>query len=221
MIPAISAAGQTGAPVNAEQNTQRSALASDFETFLRMLTVQARNQDPLEPLDSSEYASQLAQFSMVEQQVKANELLSGLTQVLGAVDLNQLAGWVGMDVKAAAPFRFENSPITLFAQANPAADRAELVIRNAQGTEVDRIKVPTDQSAFDWAGADGSGQPLPAGTYAASLESFSGDKLLSNAPAAVFSRVVEAKTDDGTVALTLDSGAEVLVSEVTQIRTGA
>ena len=43
------------------------AISSDFDTFLRMLTVQMRNQDPLDPIDSADYAVQLATFSGVEQ----------------------------------------------------------------------------------------------------------------------------------------------------------
>ena len=51
----------------ADTGSALSAVTSDFETFLNMLTAQAKDQDPLEPIDSTEYAAQLAQFSMVEQ----------------------------------------------------------------------------------------------------------------------------------------------------------
>ncbi|MEP0702358.1 MAG: flagellar hook capping FlgD N-terminal domain-containing protein, partial [Lentilitoribacter sp.] len=61
-------AAQVTSQVTSAQTETSNALASDFETFLKMLTAQARYQDPLEPIDSSEYAAQLAQFSMVEQQ---------------------------------------------------------------------------------------------------------------------------------------------------------
>ena len=67
----------SGATSAAPLPTQ-SALSADFETFIKMLTTQAKYQDPLEPLDSSEYAAQLAQFSMVEQQVLSNDLLKWL-----------------------------------------------------------------------------------------------------------------------------------------------
>ncbi len=218
----INATNSATPPTSVTTNSaQSSALTSDFETFLRMLTVQARNQDPLEPLDSSEYASQLAQFSMVEQQVKANELLSALTQTLGAVNLEQLGSWVGMDVQVPAPFRFENQPITIFAQAEATADAAKLVIRNDQGEIVDRITVPIDATEFDWSGVDDTGSPLPAGAYSATLESFKDGKRLSSVSASVFSRVVEAQIGDGAIMLTLNSGAKVAVETVRQIRTGA
>lgn len=218
----ITATNSATASTTATSGTaQPSAISSDFETFLRMMTAQARNQDPLEPLDSSEYASQLAQFSMVEQQVKANDLLLALNQTMSAVSLEQLGSWVGMDVEVAAPFHFEDEPITIFAQADAAADTAELVIEDAQGTVVDRITVPINQTEFEWAGVDDAGNPLPAGSYSASLESFRNGNKIAETPASAFSRVVEAQIGNGAIMLTLDSGASVAVESVMQIRTGA
>lgn len=205
-------------PVSSSRN---SALTSDFETFLLMLTTQAQNQDPLEPLDSAEYASQLAQFSMVEQQVQTNDLLKALTTSLGSVNLEELANWVGMNVRTASAFRFDGAPVTLFAKPALAADEAVLVIRDSSDKVIDRIKMPEPVSEFVWAGTDSSGNPLPAGIYKATLESYKNDELLSEQLAAAFSRVVEAQVGDDSVLLTLDSGQVVSADLVTAVRTGA
>ena len=74
----------------------KAVLSSDFETFLKMLTVQMENQDPLNPVESTEFATQLATFSGVEQQVQTNDLLKSLGAQLGAMNVSQLSGWVGM-----------------------------------------------------------------------------------------------------------------------------
>ncbi len=221
MITPASNAPQSTISPKAAGGSQASGLTSDFETFLRMLTAQARNQDPLEPLDSSEYASQLAQFSMVEQQVRTNDMLSGVAQTLGNAHLGQLVNWVGMDVQVAAPFQFDDSPIAMFAAADPDADRSELVVRDAQGAVVNRTPIPIDQTEFVWAGVDQAGNPLPPGTYSATLDSFKGRDVLASTPAAVFSRVVQAQVSGDEIVLTLESGAEVSTDAVTQIRTGA
>ncbi len=202
------------------ETAQASALSSDFETFLLMLTAQARNQDPLEPLDSSEYASQLAQFSMVEQQVQTNDLLSSLTAALGSMGLDELSSWVGMDVRTEAAFQFNGQPVTLFAQADAAADAAFMVIRDANDTAIDRIPVNPDDTEFVWAGTDDSGGPLAVGSYSASLESYKNNELLSDRLAAAYGRVLEAQVADGSVRLSLDSGAVVYTDQVTAIRTG-
>lgn len=211
---------QQNAAARTPEPTQASALSSDFETFLLMLTAQARNQDPLEPLDSSEYASQLAQFSMVEQQVQTNDLLSTLTTALGGQTLDELSSWVGMDVRTASAFQFDGQPVTLFAQADATADAAYMVIRDENDTEIDRIPVNLHNTEFVWAGTDGSGTPLAEGRYSATLESYKDSELLSERLAAAYSRVVEAQVADGSVQLSLDSGAVVHADQVTGIRTG-
>ncbi|KJV08303.1 hypothetical protein VZ95_18670, partial [Elstera litoralis] len=47
----------------------RNSVASTYDNFLKLLTTQLKNQDPLDPTDSSEFTNQLVQFSQVEQQI--------------------------------------------------------------------------------------------------------------------------------------------------------
>ncbi len=197
-----------------------ASVASDFDTFMLLMTTQAQNQDPLEPMDSTEYASQLAQFSMVEQQVQTNDLLSELAMSLGSVNLEELASWVGMDVQTTAAFRFDGEPVTLPAQAVPAADSAIMVIRDNDGAVIDKVSVPPTEAGFVWAGTASDGTPLPAGTYSATLESYDGEELLSAQPVASYNKVVEAQVGDDTVLLTLESGEVVPAGMVTAVRTG-
>ncbi|MEM9125976.1 MAG: flagellar hook capping FlgD N-terminal domain-containing protein, partial [Pseudomonadota bacterium] len=184
-------------------------------------TAQARNQDPLEPLDSSQYASQLAQFSMVEQQVQTNDLLSSLSNALGGVKLDELANWVGMDVRTASAFQFDGRPVTLFAAPDATADEVFLVVRSSDGTVIERAGVSPQEAEFVWAGTDSSGQPIASGTYVATLESYRDGTLLSENTAASYGRVREAQAGDDTVLLTLTSGVQVTADQVTAIRTGA
>ena len=79
-IPPTSPAVQPTATQPAASNN--SVISSDFKTFLNMLTVQMKNQDPLDPIKSEDYAVQLATFSGVEQQVKTNDLISQMTITL-------------------------------------------------------------------------------------------------------------------------------------------
>src|SRR5690606_25523957 len=93
---------------------QGTLIDSDFETFLVMLTTQMQNQDPLNPIQSSDYAAQLATFSGVEQQVKTNTLLESLSTQLGLSGMAQMAAWVGMEARVTAPVLFEGTPLTLY-----------------------------------------------------------------------------------------------------------
>lgn len=194
-------------------------LSSDFETFLKMLTAQAKYQDPLEPIDSSEYASQLAQFSAVEQQVLSNDLLTALVGQMGTSNMAQLAGWVGMDARSTAPVSFDGSPITL--QPNPMsiADSAFLVVRNAAGNEVQRSAIPVSSEPVQWAGVGDNGTPFPVGDYSFEVESFAGGELVLSNPVEAYARIVEARNNrSGQVELILQGGQSVLPGEITALR---
>ena len=49
--------------------TDSKSIAGNFDTFLSLLTTQLKNQNPLDPLDTNQFTSQLVQFSSVEQQL--------------------------------------------------------------------------------------------------------------------------------------------------------
>ena len=125
-------------------------LGSDFEVFLQMLTAQAQYQDPLEPMDNSEYAAQLAQFSMVEQQVMTNDLMQQLMVSLGSNTMSSAANWIGMEALIEGPAQYDGTPVTISPNPPVTADRVDLIVFNAQGQEVQRIQIPTDSDPISW-----------------------------------------------------------------------
>ena len=77
-----------------------SSLAENFDTFLTLLTVQLQNQDPLDPLDTNEFTSQLVQFTAVEQAIATNNNLESL---IGLTELSHAAtriSYLGKEVEA-------------------------------------------------------------------------------------------------------------------------
>lgn len=211
--PGITPSQQTG-----QATTAQSVISSDFETFLVMLTTQLENQDPLNPVDSSDYAVQLATFSSVEQQVQTNDLLKGLSEQMGLMGMAQLAGWVGMEARAPVAANFDGTPVTLSPHPASAAQETILVVTNADGNEVERIDIAVSSEAITWAGVDESGNPRPAGLYSFSLESYSHDSLIETTPVDVYSRISEARTEGGQTVLVLDGGIHVSASQVNALR---
>ena len=208
--------GQT-ASYTASANTQ-PALTSDFQTFIKMLTAQAENQDPLNPMDSAEYASQLASFSSVEQQVKTNDLLAGLAAQMGASNLAQLSNWVGMDARSAATVRFEGEPVMLHPLPARLADEAYLVVSDESGQEVQRLAVALDGKPIEWAGAAANGAALPAGSYRFEVENYAQGALLGNSPVESYQRVEEAQMIDGQIILLLQGGGSISPEDVIGLR---
>ena len=210
------AASSTGSAAQLPQTA--TTLSSDFETFLNMLTAQARYQDPLEPLDSSEYSAQLAQFSMVEQQVQTNDLLNALAVSLGSSNMAALAGWVGMEARAAVPMQFEGQPITVSPNPAAASDRVYLVAMNADGDEVSRREIPITSDAVTWDGLDVFGAPVPHGPYTFMVESQLEGEVILSEPAEVYGRVVEAQSYNNDTILIFEGGTAALASAVTALR---
>jgi flagellar basal-body rod modification protein FlgD len=64
----------------------------NYDSFLKLLVAQAKNQDPTNPTDSTQYLSQLAAFSSVEQMVQTNSKLDQLIASQSLVQANSLLG---------------------------------------------------------------------------------------------------------------------------------
>ncbi|MCQ0091845.1 flagellar hook capping FlgD N-terminal domain-containing protein [Roseovarius sp. M141] len=195
-----------------------TTLNSDFETFLKMLTAQMKNQDPLNPVDSTEFASQLAAFSTVEQQVMTNDLLTGLGQQLGVLGMGQLQGWVGMTARAEMPVVFDGSPVSLTYTALPGADLAQMMVRDSSGSIVQQQGVPIAGGDFVWKGLGEDGTPLPAGTYSISVDSFQGQDVLGSTPVQSQARIIEAQLSGGSTLLVMEGGQRVLAADILGLR---
>lgn len=72
--------------------TSSSAASVNYDAFLKLLVAQARNQDPTNPTDSTQYLSQLAAFSSVEQTVQTNTKLDQLIASASMTQANSLLG---------------------------------------------------------------------------------------------------------------------------------
>jgi len=196
----------------------KAAITSDYDTFLKMLTTQMQNQDPLDPIDSADYATQLATFSGVEQQTRTNQLLEGLSSQFGMMGMAQLAGWVGQEARAAVPVYLGDAPVTLSPSPAATADRAVLVVTDSRGNLVSREDVPVSDAPYLWLGADAKGDPLPRGTYGLTLESYAGDTLVSTNPVQSYARILEAQSGPTGTTLLLAGGVKVAATDITALR---
>jgi len=213
----IANVSQTSAANTGAFNTQgANSVNSDFETFIKMLTVQMQNQDPLNPIESADFAVQLATFSTVEQQVLTNDLLTNLGNQLGALSVAQLSGWVGMDAWVEMPVVFEGDPVRVDLDADPAADQVQLVVYDDKGEEVDRqdITIQDGGEEYIWDGTDSDGNSLPAGTYVIGTESLLDGEVIAGSVAAVHGRIVEARNENGKPTLVMDNGQQVVSGQI-------
>src|ERR1700694_3279755 len=87
----------SGAPATSGL-VDNTMIASNFTTFLQLLTTQLKNQNPLDPLDTNQFTQQLVQFAQVEQQMKSNDQLTTLVSLEKSAQSTTALAYVGATV---------------------------------------------------------------------------------------------------------------------------
>ncbi|GAB4260401.1 MAG: flagellar hook capping FlgD N-terminal domain-containing protein [Pararhodobacter sp.] len=191
------------------------AAQSDFQTFLTMLTAQMENQDPLEPMNASDFAAQLATFSSVEQQTYTNELL---TAMLSRSSLSDLGGWVGMEARIYGGVWYSGEAIDLTPDPALGADEVTLIVRDSTGAIVDSRSLDPEEISYSWDGLDSDGNPLPEGTYTFEIESRLDDEVIDTQPVAAYVPIQEARYEGGATMLVMPGGLWVDAASVSGLR---
>ena len=200
-----------------DSTTGKAGISSDFETFLKLLTTQISNQDPMDPMKAEEFAVQLATFSSVEQQVKTNELLTQMSGG-GSGGLAAASGWIGREVRTTGAMQFSGTPVSIDPDPAMAGQAHQLVVTDRNGVEVDRRAMDGEGTAFLYDGKRANGAILPRGTYSFAMESFENGALVATAPVAGYARVVEVRAGAEEPDLVLAGGQRVPMSDVTAVR---
>lgn len=214
------------APAESTTRTSQSqaVLSSDFEVFLQMLTAQARYQDPLDPVSSSDYAAQLAQFSMVEQQVLTNELIESLVSATSTTDQLNPPTWLGLEVEAEMPVSYNGAPLEIEADPPGRADEMVLMVYDAAGKLVFEQQQSVASGTITWFGnenqssSNNSSLPAPAGEYILRVESRRNGTVVKTDTITGYAAVTETLLENGKTTLLLENGVKVRSSEVTGMR---
>ncbi len=144
------------------------------DDFLKLLVVQLQNQDPLNPASNQEFASQLAQFSSLEQLMGMNKALGENLEINGFIanSLNNSIAttFIGKEVHAVGNQVHLSEEGDLEIRFNQERASAETLVNiyNSAGTMVrslDLGAMPGGGVGVEWDGKDESGERLPEGSY--------------------------------------------------------
>lgn len=169
-MPVSSVSSSPTATAKSQLGKSADSIAQTFDQFLTLLTTQLRYQDPLSPMDTNEFTSQLVQFSQVEQQILQNQNLETLIALQGA---NQVAFAASMTGKT---IEFEGNSLSLTEgeslsfnyTLSGTAGGALINILDANGNTVYSTQGKTageTKHNFVWDGRKADGTQAPEGTY--------------------------------------------------------
>jgi flagellar basal-body rod modification protein FlgD len=204
----------------------KSALGKD--DFLKLLIVQLQNQDPMDPMKGTEFATQLAQFSSVEQ---LSNISSSLTESISANQVmtqsinNALAStMIGKSVKASS----DSFNVTESGEMNlgytVAKDAATVTVKifDGAGTLVRTMTIAGakqgDGTAV-WDGRDDHGKKVAAGTYSFSVEAVDSAKTAITATSFVTGTVSGIRFKSTGTVFVVD-GVEIPLSQIIEILNG-
>ena len=165
---AVSAVTTQNIPSMEDTKTSQSVLGKD--DFLNLLVAQLRNQDPLKPMESTEFTAQLAQFSSLEQLYNVNDNLGTLEGSQAAMHNNQAVSMIGKTAWARGSIiqKSDNAPVDLHFGLGQEASETMIYIYDAQGTYVKTISAGSMQAGshlVPWDGTNDDGTAVPDGNY--------------------------------------------------------
>ncbi|WP_321490722.1 flagellar hook capping FlgD N-terminal domain-containing protein [uncultured Hyphomonas sp.] len=155
-------------------------IGSEFNAFIKLLTAQIRNQDPLSPMDSTQFVDQLATFSTLEQQVASNTHLESIAGMIGGLHSSILAGqWLGETVAVDtswAPYAGEG--VDFVVDIPESTHETLLKVRDSNGNEIWSKTLDPEASQYTWNGETSNGDQLAEdGVYQLEIQMYKDGEL--------------------------------------------
>jgi len=192
------------------------------DEFLKLLMAQLKHQDPLSPMESTEFTSQLAQFNSLEQLMQANQALSEIKNSLSLQGKDNPLDYVGRKVKAAGNAIALKDHLTEGGAYLLDEDaQVSISIYNGQGREIRRIDggwQSKGEHGISWDGRDGAGRELQDGAYTFEVQARNARGASVSADGYVSGEVTGVKYQNGEPVLMVGSRMikQEKISEVTK-----
>ena len=215
----------TTAPVNttntsnATVNSGQINLSNDYNTFLKLLTTQLKNQDPLSPMDTNNFTQQLVMMNGVQQQLQTNSLLQTLVnQSSGAGPAVNL---IGKQIQSnSSTVAYSGGQADWKYDLGGQAASATLTVTDATGQVVWSQGAPdltAGQHDFTWDGRTLSGGKVAAGSYTLNVKA-NDSGLQAMSPRVFVQGVVTGVSSDSTGTLLNLGSTTVNYTTLTQVQ---
>lgn len=186
--------------------------------FLQLLVTQVKNQDPTKPMDSTQFVSQLAQFSSLAGVTELNSTMQGVAQNIQSGQLIQGASLVGHQVLAPGSIGelSESTPLIGAVNLPSATNGLTIKILNEAGAIVQSFDMGNQSAGlipFSWDGTNSDGTKSPLGSYYVEASYLENDKVVG-ANTLMAARVNSVSLNSSGLTLAVQNLGEVNLDEV-------
>lgn len=191
---------QTSTETAPGQISSLANLAENFDNFLTILTTQLQHQDPLSPLDSNEFTSQLVQFTGVEQQVLQNQNLEQLIELQQEGQTVAAVSYIGNTIEAAGNTNMLIDGGATFSYILPAtAETAIMQVFDSSGDLVFQQNVTPTAGIHDivWDGTTLQGGTAPDGAYSFAITAVDAEEQPIDVTHRILGRVTGISFEEG------------------------
>ncbi|MCK5679752.1 hypothetical protein KAI46_02960 [bacterium] len=203
-----------------------------MDAFLLLLVEQLKNQDPLEPMDGTDFTAQLAQFSSLEQQTATNDNLmllqdySATLNRLGALDMIDKTVEYDGSGSGSATISGDGQPISLDFELVDSANEVVIDIYNSAGGRVATLELgyfDLGNQSYNWNGKDDNGNSFPVGDYTFNITARDelGEIVSSVVNGSGKVQGIETDPKNGNTVLVLSDGTRVGIDQVLGVKGGA
>lgn len=209
--------GVTSSTTSTTSSEKTQSLGQD--QFLTLLVAQLQNQDPLNPADATEFTSQLAQYSELEQLFNLNDAMEELTATTSKSQSISALNLIGQEVVVEGDtFSFDGESANLGYKIDGTVTDLTIAVRNSSGKVVATLTaddLSEGNHFISWDGRDTNGDTVLSGEYTFSVTASSGESSATVTPL-IRSRVTgvdlsasepQVVTESGNYALSLVYGA--------------
>ncbi len=187
-------------------NAASSTLADNFDTFLALLTTQLANQDPLDPMKSEQFTTQLVQFAGVEQSINTNKNLERLIELQSSNQLNTAVSYIGRIVEVVSDeLMLDGGAGKISYGLDHNAETTVITIVDLDGNAVRTIngEIAGGRHEFDWDGRNDNGDQLSDGVYGFSVVAVDQDEETVDTVTASLGRVTGVEIVDDALRLNI------------------
>lgn len=188
--------------------TGSSSIAEDFDNFLNLLTTQLQHQDPLSPVDTTEFTNQITQFAQVEQSINSNNKLDRLIELQGASQLTAGVGYI--DKIAEAPgdlLVLDGGSGRIGYDISSEAAEVTIGVLDQFGNLVhtEKGRSAAGRHIFNWDGRNEHGDQLEDGEYTVLVSAVDAEGESISVDTTTFARVTGVEAVEGRVTLIMGS----------------